>query len=202
MPGIENNGENYRSERRSSRARRLREQVAETTTQQSVTGLEQIFEAKLAAIKTYQQQLNTITDPYARKSLQMMVQKERKELVDLADLIDLVDANPEMGGITRARRRFSHQLRTTTGRDASFWLGAAVVGAILLPSVREKLRPLAVKTVQGMMELSDQVKGMFSGVQEDIEDLVSEAQFEKFKESIEAAIVEETLPSGGQDDLQ
>ncbi len=187
--------ENGQRDQGLSRGQRLRRRLAETTNAESTAGLEQIFEAKLAAVNVYEKQLATVTDPYARKTLQHMIRQERQELLRLAELIDLVEAGPELGRMTRARRRFSHQIRTTTGRDASFWLGAAVVGALLLPSVREQIRPLAVKTMHGVMDLSEQVKGLFSGVREDLEDLISEAQFEKLKQSIDASILEdEPLP--------
>ena len=52
------------------------------------------------------------------------------------------------------------------------------------------------------MDISEQVKGLLSGVQEDIEDLVSEAEFERLKNSIDAAIGAETddpaPPEGGR----
>ncbi|MBP2662088.1 MAG: hypothetical protein H6Q71_36 [Firmicutes bacterium] len=194
MASIENQAmETTPKDRKISRAQRLRERLSETANEDSMIGMEQIFEAKLAAVNTYEKQLASVTDPYARKTLQRMIRQERKELLGLAELIDLVENSPDMGALARSRRRFNHQIKTTTGRDASFWLGAAAVGALLLPGVREQIRPLAVKTVQGVIALSDQVKGLFSGVKEDIEDLVSEAQFEKFKQSIDSGILEESM---------
>jgi len=203
VAGIENQPmDNGQREQHVSRGQRLRRRLTETVNQESTAGLEQIFEAKLAAVNVYEKQLTSVTDPYARKTLQQMIRQERQELLRLAELIDLVEAGPEMGRMTRARRRFSHQIKTTTGRDANFWLGAAVVGALLLPSVREQIRPLAVKTVQGVMDLSEQVKGLFSGVREDLEDLVSEAQFEKLKQSIDSSIMEEvSLPDAPNEPL-
>ncbi|MDR3565649.1 MAG: hypothetical protein P4N59_30005 [Negativicutes bacterium] len=194
MVGIENQPtENGPKEQRMSRGQRLRQRLAETANEESTVGLEHIFEAKLAAVNVYEKQLASVTDPYARKTLQYMIRQERQELLRLAELIDLVEISPEMGRITRARRRFGHQVKTTTGRDASFWLGAAVVGALLLPGVREQIRPLAVKTVQGVMDISEQVKGLFGGFREDLEDLVSEAQFEKLKQSIDSSILEDSV---------
>jgi len=174
--------------------------MAEATDEETLAGLERIFEAKLAAVNVYEKQLASVTDPFARRTLQRMIRQERQELLDLTDLTDLVEAGPDMGNIARARRRFGHRLKMTTGQDAKFWLGALVVGSLLLPGVREKVRPLAVKTVQGIMDLSEQVQGLFSGVKEDIEDLVSEAQFEKFKQSIDDAIGEELPPPAGPDE--
>lgn len=179
-------------EKQSGRAKKMRERAMEATNEDTVIGLEQVFEAKLAAIRTYEKRLAMVTDPYARKSIQNMIRKERRELVNLADLTELVEQGPEMNALTRTRRRLNHQVAANTGKDLTFWLGAAVVGAVLLPSVREKLRPLAVKAVQGVMGLSEQAQGLFSGVREDIEDLVSEAQFEKLRDSIDGAIAGET----------
>lgn len=192
MIGNENQPtDNGRREEGASRGQRLRQRLAASASEESIAGLEQIFEAKLAAVGVYEQQLASVTDPYARKTLQYMIRQERQELLRLSELIDLVETSPDMGRIAQARRRFSHRVKTTTGKDAGFWLGAAVVGAMLLPGVREQIRPLAVKTVQGVMDLSDQVKGLFSGVREDLEDLVSEAQFEKLRQSIDTSIMDE-----------
>lgn len=202
MPSIETpQAEVTKREGRATRAERLRQRLAETTDEESLAGLEKIFEAKLAAVGVYEQQLASVTDPFARKTLQRMIRQERQELLNLAELTDLVEAGPDMGNLARARRRLSHRLKMSTGQDTRFWLGALVVGTLLLPSVREKFRPLAVKTAQGILELSEQVQGLFSGVKEDIEDLVSEAQFEKLKQSIDDAITEELPPSAGPEDM-
>ena len=48
-------------ERRVSRAQRLRERMAETANQESVAGMEQIFEAKLTAVNVYEKQLAAVT---------------------------------------------------------------------------------------------------------------------------------------------
>jgi len=165
---------------RVGRAQRMREQARQFSNEETIAGLEQVFEAKLAAIRTYEQRLAAVTDPYARRAVQQMICQERKELLHLAELTDLVEQSPEMNGLTRTRRRFNHQVKACTGQDMKFWLGAAAVGAVLLPGVREKLRPLAVKTVQGVMGLTEQAQGLFSGMREDMEDLVSEAQLERF----------------------
>ena len=180
---------------RINRGQRMRERAIDTGSDGTLLGLEQVFEAKLAAIRTYEQRLTTVTDPYARKALQQLIHKERKELLHLAELTDMVEQSPETNSFARSRRRLRHEVKTRTGHDLTFWLGLAVVGAVLLPSVREKLRPLAVKAVQGVIGLTEHTQGLFSGVREDIEDLVSEAQFERFKDSIEDELDDELPPS-------
>lgn len=186
-------GEEGRQEAgRVGRAQRMREQVRQCSNEETIAGLEQVFEAKLAAIRTYEQRLAAVTDPYARRALQRMICQERKELLHLAELTELVEQSPEMNGLMRTRRRFNHQVKACTGQDMKFWLGAAAVGAVLLPGVREQLRPLAVKVVQGVMGLTEQAQGLFSGMREDMEDLVSEAQFERFTHTFD----------GGETDLE
>lgn len=181
---------------RTARAMRMREQALQSSNEETIGSLEQVFDAKLAAIKTYEQRLTTVTDPYARRVLQQMIKKERQELLRLAELTDLVEQTPELRTLSRAKRRFNHELKSRTGQDMTFWLGAAVVGAVLLPSVREKLRPIAVKAVQGVLGLSEQAQSMFSNVREDLEDLVSEAQFERFKGALDDIVEEGTAEFG------
>ncbi len=173
-----------------NRRKRMRELALTPGNKESLQGLEQIFEAKLAAIRGYEQSLNAVADPYARKTIQQMIRNERRDLVNLTDLADLTEQSPDLGSFTRTKRQLRHEVRMRTGQDITFWLGAAAVGAVLLPSVREKLRPLAVKAVQGVRGLTDQAQGIFSGGREDIEDLVSEAQFERFKDSLDPAATE------------
>lgn len=167
------------------RAKRMREQARQFGSAETVAGLEQIFEAKLAAVRSYEQRLSAVTDPYARRVVQQMICQERKELLHLAELTDLVEQSPEMNCLTRTRRRMDYQVKASTGRDMKFWLGAAAVGAVLLPGVREQLRPLAVKAVQGVMGLTEQAQALVSGMREDMEDLVSEARFERFSNAYE-----------------
>jgi hypothetical protein len=174
-----------KSKVKQSRGQLMRARAMETCCEDTTLGLEQVFEAKLAAIRIYEQKLNTVTDPYARKALLQMIRKERKELLELAELTDLVETGPGMNGLTRRKRCFNHEIKMRTGHNVTFWIGAVVVAAALMPSVREKLRPLAVKAVQGVIGLTEQAQGVFSGVREDIEDLVSEAQFERFKDSLD-----------------
>lgn len=182
-------------QRSGSRSKELRRQALESAGEETLVGLEQVFEAKLSAIRVYEQRLQSMTDPYARRTLQGMIANERKELLHLAELIDLVEQSPDMGTLTRARRKISHQVKFRTGRPPAFWLGAAVLGAVMIPSVRESIRPALVKTMQSVMELSEQAQGLFSGVREDFEDLMSEAQFERFKNSIDEAVDEATVPT-------
>jgi hypothetical protein len=181
--------------RAGNRSQELRRQALESAGTETIAGLEQVFEAKVGAIRVYEQRLQSMTDPYAKRTLQGMIANERKELLNLAELIDFVEQSPDMGTLARARRQLSHQVKVRTGKPPAFWLGAAVLGAVMIPSVRESIRPTLVKVMQSFMELSEQAQGLFSGVREDFEDLMSEAQFERFKESIDEAVDETAVPT-------
>ncbi|BBB92643.1 hypothetical protein MAMMFC1_03338 [Methylomusa anaerophila] len=163
----------------------MRDKALKSINEETVTGLEQAFEAKLAALRVYEQKLEGISDPYARKTLDNLIVQEQAQLLHLADLIDLVEQSPGMSKLARTQRRISHQMRSPAGKSVVLGLGAAVLGFLLLPTVRKALHPVAVKAMQGIMEFSEQAQGMMAGVKEDIEDLVSEAEFERFKTSFE-----------------
>lgn len=170
--------------KRNSRGSRIRQQAMESVNEQTVSSLEQVFEAKMAAIKTYEQKLATVSDPYAQKSLRYMIQEERTQLLNLADLVEIVEQSPDMGRLSRARKRLTHQMRTNPGRSAALGVGIALLGVLMLPTVKDKLRPMVQKAFQGIMDLSEQAQGLAVTMREDIEDIVAEAQFEKMKEAM------------------
>ncbi|HWR55342.1 MAG TPA: hypothetical protein VN462_02435 [Negativicutes bacterium] len=177
-------------------SQRLKEKVSQAANEETLSGLEQVFEAKLAAVQNYERRLSKITDPYAQKALRQMIAQERQELMRLTELIELVENSPDMSKFGRLNKQFSHRIKSGTGRSPGFWLATALVGAALVPGVREALRPLALKTVQGVMDLGERAQGLFSGVKEDLEDLVAEAQFDKIKQSIETSLNEPPEDSG------
>lgn len=174
-----------------SRGRNRRQQAMETMNEESVKALDDIFTAKLAAVRASEQRLASISDPYARKALSQMIQEERSQLMNLAELIEMVEQGPESGSFTRARRQMSHKLKSPSNKNFAYGVGVALLGALLFPTLKESLHPVAMKAMQGVRDLSDQAQGLLSGVREDIEDLVAEAEFEKLKSSIDSAVAEE-----------
>jgi|GEM_PF-3700246 len=57
-------------------------------------------------------------------------------------------------------------------------VGIATVGLILAPTVAKTLRPLLVKTVQGAMTASEELKSVFVDAKEEVEDIFAEAKWE------------------------
>jgi hypothetical protein len=60
-------------------------------------------------------------------------------------------------------------------------LGAAAVLMMVMPAAKQTLRPFAVTTVKGAMDLMDQVKTLFGEAGEGLQDIIAEAQFERVK---------------------
>lgn len=176
-----------------SRGRNRRQQAMETMNEESVAALDEVFTAKLAAVRASEQRLASISDPYARKALSQMIQEERSQLMNLAELIEMVEQSPESGSFTRARRQMSHRLKSPSNKSFAYGVGVALLGALLFPTLKESLHPVAMKAMQGVKDLSEQAQGLLSGVREDIEDLVAEAEFEKLKSSIDSVVAEEVL---------
>lgn len=190
----ENPANNERKERENSRSRRMRQQVMEGANAETAGQLEQVFAAKLSVLRQNEKALAAVNDPYARKVLENMIQEERSQLLYLAELTELMEEGSDMGRIGRMRRQLTHRLRTGGGKNLAYGLGAVLAGALLLPAMRDTLRPLGVKVAEGIMDLSERAQALVAGVREDMEDMVSEAQFEKFKQSIDAEMEEETGP--------
>lgn len=179
--------------RERSRGRNRRQQAMETMNEESVAALDQVFTAKLEAVRASEQRLASISDPYARKALQQMIQDERKQLLNLAELIEIIEQNPESGPITRARRQMAHRLKSPNTKSFAYGIGVAVLGALLFPTLKDSLHPVAMKAVQGVKDLSEQARSLLGSVREDMEDLVAEAEFERLKNSIDSDLVEDVL---------
>jgi len=176
-----------------SRGRNRRQQAMETMNEESVAALDQVFTAKLEAVRASEQRLASVSDPYARKALQQMIQDERKQLLNLAELIEMVEQSPESGPIVRARRQMYHRLKSPNTKSFAYGIGVALLGALLFPTLKESLHPVALKAMQGVKDLSEQARGLLGSVREDMEDLVAEAEFERLKNSIDSVVAEDGL---------
>jgi hypothetical protein len=171
-----------------ARGRNRRQQAMETMNEESVAALDQVFTAKLEAVRASEQRLASISDPYARKALQQMIQDERKQLLNLAELIEMVEQSPENGAFTRARRQMAHRLKNPSTKSFAYGIGITLLGALLFPTLKDSLHPVAMKAMQGIKDLSEQAQGLLGSVREDMEDLVAEAEFERLKSSIDSEV--------------
>jgi hypothetical protein len=179
---------------RESRAQFRRRQALEVMSEETVASLEQVFDAKLAAVRSYEQKLVQISDPYARRALQNMIMEERDQLIHLAELIELVEQSPETGGITRTRRQLTHRLKSGNTKNLAYGAGLALLGVLMYPTLRSALHPAMARAAQGFAELSEKAQGLIGSLREDMEDLVAEAEFEKLKQSIDSEITGDPTP--------
>lgn len=117
--------------------------------------------------------------------LRALLEEEEEELAEPEEL-----TAAEMAALLRELRRDRRKRSPLGGLMSSeqlqgfLWgMGAATLLLMLMPSAKEKLRPLAVSAMKGAMDLTDQVKGMFAGAGEELQDLLAEVQFERMKEA-------------------
>lgn len=67
-------------------------------------------------------------------------------------------------------------------------VGLALAASVLLPVVKNAARPLTAAGIQGINLVGNQVKSGLGYLREEVEDLVAEAQFERFKQSMDEEI--------------
>jgi len=72
--------------------------------------------------------------------------------------------------------------------------GTGVLTTLLFPTVVKSFRPAVVAAVQGMMSVSDQIKETTSSFRENLEDIVSQAQFDRLKNDIDAELARQHHP--------
>lgn len=89
----------------------------------------------------------------------------------------------ELRGHKRAKTALGG-LMTPEQLQGFIWgVGAAALLLMVLPTAKQALRPFAVTTVKGGMDLVDRFKGLFGEAGEGLQDLIAEAQLERFKEA-------------------
>lgn len=67
-------------------------------------------------------------------------------------------------------------------------MGAATLLLTVLPSAGKSLRPLAVSTLKGAMDLADQIRGLVAEAGEGLQDLVAEVQAERLREAADPGL--------------
>lgn len=136
---------------------------------------------ELAAMEKMEQRMGRIRDPQVRQMLSELVEEARDQGLSVADLsrsMSYMDRKPSWLGRLGLRN---------IDRRSFFWgAGAALLASAVLPTLSGTLKPLASKAVEGMMDLSEKAQGIIGQAKEEIEDIVAEAKFNKFRDSIDA----------------
>lgn len=117
--------------------------------------------------------------------LRALLEEEEEELAEPEELsaVEMAALLRELRGARQKRRSLGGLMSNEQLQGFLWGMGAATLLLMLMPSAKEKLRPLAVSAMKGSLDLVDQVKGMFAGAGEDLQDLLAEVQFERMKEA-------------------
>lgn len=122
--------------------------------------------------------------------LRALLEEEEHELAEPEEELSAADMALLLRELRRGRRSRPSlgQLMSSEQLQGFLWgMGAATLLIMLMPTAKEKLRPLAVSTMKGALDLADQVKALFGGAGEDLQDLLAEVQFERLKEAADPA---------------
>jgi len=148
-------------------------------------------------LKTLQHLSEDIDEPQTRGAVQRLLRDLRTQQREVATLRRLMTRYPELGSLARVRQRLNYWLQSSSARSFLWGAGLSLAVLALLPLARKNLRPLVVKVMREIMELTDKSQELVAGLKEGLEDLVSEAQFEAMKQSLEPEGQKPPLPTPG-----
>ncbi|MEL7564035.1 MAG: hypothetical protein AAGU27_04060 [Dehalobacterium sp.] len=91
----------------------------------------------------------------------------------------------------QSRSEFPRRIFDSKGGTFAAGFGSGVLTTMLLPSVVKSFRPAVVAALQGLMSVSDQLKETTSSFRENLEDIISEAQFDRIKNDIDTELTKQ-----------
>lgn len=141
---------------------------------------------EIEAINSMQNQTTT-SDPYVRELAYSIVREARGQGVSMDEVIKRLEGQNATTGnmMSNWRQRMSGMINTGQRRGFLYGIGAAVLAAIIYPSIRRNMHEVAVRTVEGGMGLTDRARTAMSRAKEGMEDIIAEAQFNNFQEESE-----------------
>ncbi|MDN5344145.1 MAG: hypothetical protein PWQ18_256 [Clostridia bacterium] len=141
-----------------------------------------------------------IDDPYVQGTVRRLLQDLRGRQREVTALWRLMERNPELGSLDKIRQRLNIWLQSGHTRSFLWGAGLGILALAVLPAASKGFRPLAVKVVREVMTLADKSQELVAGLKESLEDLVSEAQFEALKQSLEPGKQELPVPGPGAEE--
>jgi hypothetical protein len=133
---------------------------------------------ELEAIRDIEKRMNGISDPQVREAVRSVVWEARQEGVPLDEVIKRLNERVGMGWGQRVGSWFN----SSQGRGFLWGIGATVVATMLFPATRNGLRNVAVKMMEGTMNLAEQANTTFGRAKEGFEDMIAEANFNSLQE--------------------
>lgn len=94
----------------------------------------------------------------------------------------------------QSRPKFPQRMFDSKGGTFAAGFGSGVLTTMLLPSVVKTFRPAVIAALQGLMSVSDQLKETTSSFRENLEDIISEAQFDRIKNDIDFELTKQQNP--------
>lgn len=134
---------------------------------------------ELEAIRAIENKTASITDPYVKEIASSVVTQAREQGVSLDEVLTRLDR--QGGQKENLRQRASKMLNVGQRKGFLYGAGAAILAAMLYPSAKQSLHLLAVKTMEGGMDLADRTKSLVSRAKDGFEDIVTEANLRNFQ---------------------
>jgi hypothetical protein len=132
----------------------------------------------LESVRDIDNRVNSISDPQVREAVGAIIREAREEGLSLDQVIRRLNDGTGTGWGRRAGDWFG----SSQGRGFLWGIGATVVAAMLFPVTRKGLRNIAVKTMEGTMDMADHAKMAFGRTKEGFEDMIAEANFHSMQE--------------------
>lgn len=120
------------------------------------------------------------SDPHVRSAAGAIAAEAREQGFSLDEVLRKLNGNGAMK--TGWLQRMSNLLNTGQRKGFVYGVGATILAAMLFPPVKESMRSVAVRTMEGGMELADRARTMVSRAKEEIEDIVAEANFKNMQD--------------------
>lgn len=102
-----------------------------------------------------------------------------------ADELTAEDAAVLLRRLRRGARGMDDLFSSEKLQGFIWGVGAATLLMLVLPSTKEKLRPFAVSAAKGALDLADRLKSVVAEAGEGLQDILAEAQFNRFREAAE-----------------
>ncbi|MEA4925512.1 MAG: hypothetical protein VB084_09400 [Syntrophomonadaceae bacterium] len=155
------------------------------TERQLLDELRRELELDLQAQGIYQRHWQTHPQGYGRMILQDLMREAEAQGYTRSQILQAVQGLQGRGTL---RGKLGDWLASPEGRSFKYGVMAAGLALILWPTARKSLQPLFKGLVRESMEAAENIQSFFSGLTEDLQDVIAEAQFERSKDLLDQQI--------------
>jgi hypothetical protein len=143
---------------------------------------------ELRAVEEIEKRLARRSNPHTAGLVRELLEEAREKGMTVSELIQAMS-----GRKPNLRNRLSDMLFNS--QRFPLGVGAVLLGLLLIPAARGGLRPLARKIVEEFINMSEKTQTVIARAQEDLSDIVAEAQFARLADSAQQA-TENNIPEG------